>query len=157
MPLAARSWIALAARLLLGGVFVFAAGTKISDPQTFHDGVKAFKLLPAALWTPTTFMLPWVELVAGLALLLGFWTRAGALILSLLLAGFTLGIVSVLARALSVECGCFGSLSLFCPKTLSTCNIIQNTVLLALGLAVLALGPGRWSVEGFRPASRAAV
>jgi uncharacterized membrane protein YphA (DoxX/SURF4 family) len=52
---------------------------------------------------------PWIELVAGLALVLGVAPRAGAWVAGALLLVFTLGVIAAMARGLSFECGCFGT------------------------------------------------
>ena len=75
---------------------------------------------------------PWIELVAGLALIFGIWRRAAAGIIGALLVLFIGLVISVLARDMSVECGCFGKLSPFCDKAIGKCNLIQNGILLAI-------------------------
>jgi uncharacterized membrane protein YphA (DoxX/SURF4 family) len=135
-------------RILLGALFVFAAVMKLQNPQMFAFGVKAFKFgLPDELTVFTTFVIPWTELVAGLALLLGIWARSAALIISLLLIAFLGGIFSVLIRGLDVSCACFGKFERPCEGNIGLCHIVRNCVLLAMGLTCLLKGPGRWSVQ----------
>lgn len=139
--------IALLSRLALAGVFGLAAGVKLAGPQEFAFAVKGFDLLPDHLAVLATFVVPWTEALCAALLVLGLWSRAAALVLAGLLVAFIAGIGSVLARGMSVECGCFGKLSPFCTGPLGWCNIVQNLVLLGLSLVVLALGPGYLALD----------
>ena len=99
----------IVARLVLGGAFLFAAGAKILDPPAFAHEIFNFRLIPGSLVNAAALWLPWVEMLAGLALVLGIWRRVSAVLLGLLLAVFV-GALSVnLARGRAVDCGCFGS------------------------------------------------
>ncbi len=51
--------------------------------------------------------MPWVELLAGLALILGFWRREAAIVMGLLILVFLAAIGFNLARGHAVDCGCF--------------------------------------------------
>jgi uncharacterized membrane protein YphA (DoxX/SURF4 family) len=137
-------------RVVLGGLFVFAATMKLQDIQGFAFSVKAFDLLPATADHATkmlAFVVPWTELVVGLLLILGLWTRAASLLLSLILLGFIAGIISVLARDLNVTCGCFGRFEKPCTGPINSCHIIRNSVLLALTLFVFWKGPGSLAID----------
>lgn len=142
-----KDLVPLIARLALAGVFGLAAGVKLYEPQTFAFSVKAFEILPDHLVVLTTFVLPWLEAICAVLLLVGLWARAAALLLSLQLVVFIGAISSVLARGMSVECGCFGKIDVFCSGPLGACNIAQNLVLLGLALLVLALGPGLLALD----------
>ncbi len=98
-------------RLVVGGVFVFAAVLKIFDPATFAADIGNYRLLPRALLYPTAILLPWVELGAGLLLALGIWRRASALVIAALCLVFLIAISQALARGLDVHCGCFGTVA----------------------------------------------
>lgn len=138
-------------RMALGGMFLFAAWNKLqpapsegamNGPQNFVASVQAFKLgLPDWALRLSTSMTPWIEVVAGLALILGIWRRSAAAVIAALLVVFIALVVSVLLRPeISVECGCFGKLSPFCPKRVGWCNIFQNGVMLSIA-AYLAIAP----------------
>jgi uncharacterized membrane protein YphA (DoxX/SURF4 family) len=76
-------------------------------------------------------------------LIVGVWARASALLIATLLAGFIVGIASVLVRGLSTKCACFGELEWPCGGEVGACQIIRNTVLIALALPVILRGPGK--------------
>lgn len=133
------SILSLPLRLALGGLFLFAAYNKLfveNGPMLFAASLRAFKVIDPdtqpEIFQLVVFVTPWVEIVAGLALVLGLWTRAAAGVIGSLLLLFIGLIISVLYRKLDTECGCFGKLSPFCPAKVGYCNIIQNVILLAM-------------------------
>jgi putative oxidoreductase len=97
------------AQIILGLLFLLASLAKIVDVTSLASQVHNFRLLP--FWSEhlVAMTLPWIELVAGLALVLGIRSRAGAWLAGALLAGFTIGIALAMARGLNFECGCFGT------------------------------------------------
>lgn len=99
----------LLCRILLGLAFIAAALPKISDPPGFAKAIWAYELFPAWSLNPLALLLPWLELVCGLALCLGFWPRAAALWVSGLLVAFMVALSINLARRHPVDCGCFGA------------------------------------------------
>jgi len=101
-------WLGLLARLVVGGVWIVAGALKITDPNTSIQAVKAYELLPTSVVEPVGYLLPALELVVGLALVLGVMTRGAAAISALLFVAFIIGIASAWARGLEIDCGCFG-------------------------------------------------
>ena len=137
--------ICVVLRLALGGLFLVAAYNKLfilNGPQLFSESIKAFKVFDPKsqehLIQMATFLTPWIELVAGIALVIGFWTRAAAGVLGALLIGFILLITLALVRELNVSCGCFGKISPFCPEKIGPCNIIQNFIMLTAAAVIMA-------------------
>jgi len=55
-------------------------------------------------------VMPWIELMAGLALVLGIRARAGAAITLALMIFFTIAVAAAWARGLDFRCGCFGKI-----------------------------------------------
>ncbi len=89
---AARPWVATAACLLLGGVFVVTGALKMPDPAAAVRTVRAYQLLPEALLEPVAFGLPVLEIAVGLALFVGVFVRTAALASAVLLVIFIAGI-----------------------------------------------------------------
>lgn len=129
----------LAARLLTGAVFLYAAATKLPDLAAFAVDVANYRLLPAALVPPAAAALVGVELLAGLALLLGPWSRAAALLATGLLVLFIGGLAQALLRGIDLRCGCFGDAA---PATWLT--VLRDGAFLVPALAVARLGGGGW-------------
>lgn len=135
----------LVARLALAAVFLWAGWVKLSDPQQFAFSVKAFKLVPETadhINVLLTFAVPWAEVLAGVGLVLGLWTRASAATIGVMLIGFIAGILWVLFKGFSVKCGCFGDGYLLCPGVLGWCHIGQNVLLTGLAAVVTVWGGG---------------
>ena len=96
-------------QILVGLVFLSAALPKIGDMGSFASQVHNFRLIPVAFENLLAIVLPWVELVAGLTLVLGVRARAGALVTAVLSAVFLIAIAQAVARGFDIECGCFGT------------------------------------------------
>lgn len=103
-----RDLLGLAARLLLGGVVLLAGALKILHPAQSVLAVRGYQLLPYDVAVAVGHALPLLEMVVGLLLLLGFFTRPAALVGGLLMLAFIVGIASAWARGISIDCGCFG-------------------------------------------------
>lgn len=101
-------WIGTAARLLVGGVWIVAGWLKIPDPDASVRAVRAYDLLPESIVTSVGYGLPVLEIAIGLLLILGIGTRIAAILSSILLVLFIIGIASAWARGLQINCGCFG-------------------------------------------------
>ncbi|WP_392541952.1 MauE/DoxX family redox-associated membrane protein [Oryzobacter telluris] len=100
--------VGLLARLFLGAVLVYAGAVKIGHPVTAQRAVQAYEVLPTGLANTVGLALPWVEVVLGVLLLLGLFTRPVAVVSTLLMAAFVVGIAQAWARGLTIDCGCFG-------------------------------------------------
>ena len=103
-------WLTIRVQLALGAIFLFAGIAKIADPPGFAHEVSNYRLLPAAAAVNSmALVLPWLEVFAGLALVLGCWRRTAAAIFGLLLVVF-IGAISInLVRGHPIDCGCFGT------------------------------------------------
>lgn len=94
-------------RLIVGGVFVYASLDKIQNPQAFAQAISNYRILPYNLLHPIALFLPWLEMICGGALIIGFRQRAAAWLLALMTLIFIFGITSALSRGLDISCGCF--------------------------------------------------
>jgi uncharacterized membrane protein YphA (DoxX/SURF4 family) len=126
-------------QVAIGGLFAVAALAKLGDIHAFAEQVHNFRLLPTATENFVALTLPWIELVAALALLFGFRARSGGAVAALLVAVFTLGVLIAMARGLDIECGCFGTAD---GTRVGVAKILQNTGMLALAL-VASVRPRR--------------
>ncbi len=96
------------ARLFLGVVLIYAGSTKIGHPLTAQRAVQAYELLPDGLANTIGLALPFLEVILGVLLVLGLFTRPAAIAGTLLMVVFILGIAQAWARGLTIDCGCFG-------------------------------------------------
>ncbi|HYN30508.1 MAG TPA: MauE/DoxX family redox-associated membrane protein [Dermatophilaceae bacterium] len=100
--------VGLLARLVLGGALLVAGLLKVGKPLTAERAVQAYELFPYELAGLIGRSLPFVEIVLGVLLVLGLFTRVTALVSTLLMVAFIAGIASAWARGLTIDCGCFG-------------------------------------------------
>ncbi len=99
----------LALRLFLGGMFVYAAWDKVLQPAGFAMSVRGYKIIPFALSNLFALSVSWTELVAGVMLILGIFTRKAAASIAILLVMFIVAITLVIVRGMTVDCGCFSA------------------------------------------------
>ena len=103
-----QGWVSLLVRLVLAGVWIYAASSKIGRPLTSARAVQAYQIFPFDVAAVIGQALPIVELALGALLLLGLFTRFSAAASAVLLLVFMAGIASAWARGLQIDCGCFG-------------------------------------------------
>lgn len=101
-------WIGLAARLVVGGVWLVAGALKLPDLAASVRAVRAYELLPEAIVPAVGHALPVLEVVIGLLLVVGLLVRYCAAVSAVLFAAFVIGISAAWARGLQIDCGCFG-------------------------------------------------
>ena len=94
-------------QIALGVIFVVAALPKIVDPPSFAHMIYNYRIVPGALVNIMALTMPWLELLCGLALILGIWRDAARTLIALMLAGFIVAISINLARGNAIDCGCF--------------------------------------------------
>lgn len=138
-------------RILLGGMFLFAAYNKIPAIESFAEAIKGFKVIDADsyqfLIIIGAFVIPWFELIAGLLLVLGLRARSAALGIGLLLAVFIYALMHVILTDVSADCSCFGDTNLICDAAVGYCQVIRNGILLIPAAYLLWRGPGRLSID----------
>ena len=100
-------WLTIRIQIALGIIFVVAALPKIVDPPSFAHMIYNYHLLPGALINFMALVMPWIELLCGLALILGIWQGTARSIIGALLITFVLAIAINLARGNAIDCGCF--------------------------------------------------
>ena len=100
--------ILLLLRLALGGVFIYAGALKIVDPQNFARDVHHFQLTPWTVSVVVAVYLPWLEVLAGLALIFRRLPLGASLALVIMNAAFLIALSTAWARGLDISCGCFG-------------------------------------------------
>jgi putative oxidoreductase len=103
----ASPWLTVRVQIALGVFFVAAALPKVVDPPGFAHMIYNYRIVPGALVNLMALVMPWLELLAGLALILGIWTRTSAALIGALLGVFVVAISFNLARGNAIDCGCF--------------------------------------------------
>jgi uncharacterized membrane protein YphA (DoxX/SURF4 family) len=135
----------LAARILLGVVYLYAAWTKLSQPWLlFAMSIDAYGVLPEWAVLALARVLPWFELALGLVLLSGFRLRETAAVSTLLLGGFLALMLRTWSAGMGIDCGCFGL-----GEAISWKTIVRDS---ALFLFSFALALFAWRAKPLPPA-----
>jgi uncharacterized membrane protein YphA (DoxX/SURF4 family) len=124
-------------RVLLGLVFLIFGGVKVFDAQNFVENVANFQIppfntAPYDMWL--AYFLPPLEVFVGICLLTKFWLRGALVISTGMTLAFMMGIGSVWARGLNIDCGCTGgTVSLGGYPT----HLVILSVMLGIGLFLI--------------------
>ena len=106
-------------RVVLGAIFVYAGYVKLEQPwQLFAAGIAEYEIVP--LWAATFLArtLPGFEILVGLMLVIGRWSRTSTVIVSGLLLVFFSLMVRAFMQGKEISCGCFGPNEMISWKTL---------------------------------------
>jgi uncharacterized membrane protein YphA (DoxX/SURF4 family) len=146
-PLNFRRTVIWIGRLLLGGIFVYAGYAKLTQPNpvhlpyfmlkfsvaanlsTFAFQVESYKVLGAAGSSLLAHTLPFVEIVLGLLLLIGWKFRIWATTVTAILLGFLTLVTRAYLLHMDINCGCFGA-----PEPLTVMTVVRDSVLFALAV-----------------------
>ncbi|MGB0716891.1 MAG: DoxX family protein [Phycisphaerae bacterium] len=147
----------LLVRLIVGGTFVYLAYNKIADPVTFLKNINEYRMLePGFFMNTIAITLPWIEMLAGIALILGVMIRGAALTAAGMLLVFT---PTILLRAMSMmeegvtfaelkfDCGCGAGPTLIWKK------LLENSGLFIASLVALMSRSRRWCLSSLFTAS----
>ena len=121
-------WLIRFLQVSLGLLFIYASLDKIWNPGLFAKSISNYRILPISLLHISAIILPWLELICGLALIVNRYQRAAYVIVGSMLIVFILAIASAMARGLDIYCGCFSMDST--ESNVGLLKIIQNTGLL---------------------------
>jgi uncharacterized membrane protein YphA (DoxX/SURF4 family) len=101
---------ALSARVILGTWFVYSGGIKIfgTGLDRFTRDVANYQLVKAPWDAVTAYSVPWLEVIAGLCLMLGYLRRGAIVTVAGLVMVFSISIGWAWWRGLDITCGCHG-------------------------------------------------
>ncbi|CAB4329755.1 unannotated protein [freshwater metagenome] len=141
-------WIGLLSRLILGGVLAFAGYLKAFNPSKAKMAVRAYEVLPIPVANVFGIALPWLEIGAGLLLILGVAVRHTSIFAGALMLLFIAAISQAWARGLSIDCGCFGGGGQVDPKdTKYLPEIARDFGLLILSVYLFRYPRTRFALE----------
>ena len=123
-------------RWIVGLAFIVASLHKIAHPAAFAQVVYSYDLFPAFTINLVAIVLPFVELVAGLALMTAIYPRAAAGIVSALLVAFALVITINILRGHNFDCGCFPTLITRLYTDTPASMLVRDAILLVAALPV---------------------
>lgn len=155
---------AVVCRLILALIFVVAGGSKLAQPWTFVHTVEGYRMLPAVVTRPFALALPWIEVLIGLYLLAGLFSRITAATTGMLLALFSIALLVQLVRGHAGNCGCVPGLNnplvtaFVGGSSIGWWDVIRDLLLLLLALVVfLAPRPPLLAVDAWLAGRRLAA
>ncbi len=130
-------------------MFLYAGAAKVLDRGGLAASIRSYELpLPEWFVTAAAVGLPYLEILLGLYLISGLFTRFSAAATGGLMAVFIFALLQGVLRGIEIDCGCFGS-----GSSAETGNLlfalVRDVGLLALALQLVFAGntPGRFSVD----------
>lgn len=139
-----NKYLLLLSRIILAFVFIFAGAEKISNPEQFAVAISNYKIFPIFSLNVIAITLPWLEVVAGLLLLLGISIKENSAIIGSLMIIFTFLVFSALLRGLDIDCGCFGTSD---GQKVGLLKIVENISLIILPTHIFLFGNNSFSLE----------
>ena len=152
-------------RLVLGGIFVYAGFSKLLLPNTnlwpifalklsiimnislFAQQVESYKIISPEASQLVAHTLPFMEIVLGLLLLIGWRFRLWATAITVIMVGF-LGVVTrAYLLHMDINCGCFGT-----PEKLTGWTVLRDSAFASLAILMTVFAfiearqPHPWSV-----------
>jgi uncharacterized membrane protein YphA (DoxX/SURF4 family) len=135
------------ARVFLGVFLLFVSIDKIADPTSFARSIADYRIVAGTAVLVLATVLPWMELLCGLALAFGTVIRGSALLSGTLFSIFTLAVFSALVRGLDISCGCFTQDP--SAARLGWLKMGENAVLIILSAYVFFARHHRFSLDEY--------
>lgn len=129
-------YLVLAGRLLIGGIFIYASIYKLFDPADFAVAIRNYLIIPAAWSNVIALTLPWIEIVAGVFLILGIQVKPSALLTTGMLGIFFGAVVYAYSIGLDIDCGCFGSAAGSSGR-IGIVTIVRDAAVLLISIFIL--------------------
>jgi len=136
-------------RIILGVLFVLSGLSKALDVAAFSQVITNYGIIPHGLASYPAIFLPFLEIIIGINLIIGFKIKASSFLSILLMIFFIVIISYALAAGKSFDCGCFNfsKLGFTLNEELSYKLIIRNIILLLFYIIIFRLKRYRISIE----------
>ena len=125
-------YLSFALRLYLGYFFICASLSKIPYPAQFAEAIANYRLVPHMVLNLGAIILPWIELVTGLFLIIGFKSRASIIVMGLLLIMFDAMILINMYRGAPITCGCYDTVG----EPIGWKKVLENALMLVFSVQI---------------------
>jgi uncharacterized membrane protein YphA (DoxX/SURF4 family) len=136
LPRSRSEWLLFIVKLIIGGFFIYASIDKIINPEGFAKSIHNYRMMPPVVINFMAILMPWLELVTGLSLIIGYRYRGANLLILAMLVVFIVALSYAAARGLNINCGCFSTSST--AKSDLVARIIEDT-LMVIGCVIIML------------------
>lgn len=129
---------------LVGLILLVAGLRKLQEgTEGFRQVVRAHRILPDGLVPWVAPIIPWLEIAAGLGMLVSRTRSFAASLSVVLLTGFSVSLaINLLRGRRDIPCGCFGT-GMQSKDELSWILVVRNLVLAGLAAGLIASGSSR--------------
>ncbi len=141
-------YLTFAARLIIGGLFIYASIYKIGDPANFAVSIRNYMIVPPSWSNILALTLPWIEIGAGIFLVLGIQTKSASLLTTELLGVFLAALIYAYAIGLDIDCGCFSS-GVSSTGRVGLYHLVRDASLFLISLFIVVMDKGNFSISGF--------
>lgn len=94
-------------RLVVGITFISASFYKIIEPGDFAKSIWYYHMVPGSAINLMAIVLPWLELICGICLIVGFYYRSSVIWINIMMVVFIIALITAVVRGLDIDCGCF--------------------------------------------------
>jgi uncharacterized membrane protein YphA (DoxX/SURF4 family) len=152
-PFNFRRMVIWIGRLVLGGIFVYAGFSKLLMPNNAHlwpmfflkfsismnisvfaQQIESYKMISPEASQLVAHTLPFLEIVLGLLLLIGWRLRIWATAITVIMMGFLAVVTRAYLLHMDINCGCFGT-----PEKLTGMTVVRDAAFAALALGMTIL------------------
>ena len=117
-------YLALVLRIFVGYYFIYASMSKIPYPAQFAELLAAYRLFPFPIINAMAVVVPWMELVAGLFIIIGLRNKASAIIIFLAYIAFNVAVGLNVIVDSPITCGCYDTVG----EPVSWLKVLKNTI-----------------------------
>jgi uncharacterized membrane protein YphA (DoxX/SURF4 family) len=125
-------YLSLALRICLGSFFIYASLSKIPYPAQFAEAIANYRLVPYMVLNLGAVVLPWIELVTGLFLIIGFKSQTSIIVIGLLLIMFDVMILINMYQGAPITCGCYDTVG----EPIGWKKVLENALMLVFSVQV---------------------
>ena len=125
-------YLSFALRIYLGYFFIYASLSKIPYPAQFAEAIANYRLIPYMFLNLGALILPWIELVTGLFLIIGFKSRSSAIVVGLLLIMFDVMVLINMYWGAPITCGCYDTVG----EPIGWKKVLENALMLVFSVQI---------------------
>ena len=125
-------YLALVLRIYVGCFFLYASMSKIPYPAQFAEATANYRLVPYWFLNLGAVILPWVEFVCGLFLVIGFLSRASAILIGFMIILFNIMVLINMYWGAPITCGCYDTVG----EPIGWKKITENVIMLIFTIQI---------------------